>query len=99
MGKHLLSEHLKLIADSVTYCGEVMGATFPGFKALCTSTSISTPFTKAAFQVCDSSMRIGLILALLLPCDNLVSMNLVCRHLRTKESFCEYFMKLSGLLD
>jgi len=50
MGKHLLSEHLKLIADSVTYCGEVMGATFPGFKALCTSTSISTPFTKAAFQ-------------------------------------------------
>jgi len=52
MGQHLLPEHLKLVADSVTYCGEVMGATFPGFKALCTSTSISTPFTKAAFQVC-----------------------------------------------
>jgi hypothetical protein len=50
MGQHLLPEHLKLIADSVTYCGEVMGATFPGFKALCTSTSISTPFTKATFQ-------------------------------------------------
>lgn len=51
MGKGVNLEHLELIADSMVTSGEVNGASLSGYKDLCETLSLSTPFSNAAFQV------------------------------------------------
>ncbi|KAL3692818.1 hypothetical protein R1sor_006469 [Riccia sorocarpa] len=50
MGRAVRREHLTLVADTMTFTGEVVGLSLSGYKEYCGESSVSTPFTEATFQ-------------------------------------------------
>lgn len=51
MGHPTHAEHMILVADTMTHCGDVAGLGSAGYRDFCRNMNISAPFTEAAFQV------------------------------------------------
>lgn len=51
VSKGVLKEHLLLLANSMTYCGNMIGFNSGGYKALSRSLNVQVPFTEATLIV------------------------------------------------